>query len=102
MSDGQNDLRRERLRNGHWNSCAQEHVRVARCLSMGNDLRIRHLCPNDLEQPCGLRRWQDVIRVADFNEPHRVHAGVIKSLLPPPSYGEKSSVGVSPESLCPL
>ena len=81
---------------------AQEHVRVARCLSMGNELRIRHLSPNDLEQPCGLRRWQAVIRVADFNEPHRVHAGVIKSLLHPPSYGEESSVGVSSPSLCPL
>ena len=77
----------------------QEHVRVARRVSMNIELCIWHLTPNDLEQLCGFMRWQALNGIADFNKTHCVHFDHLKSLLNPTGNSSKSHLGISPARL---
>ena len=71
---------------------AQEHVRVATCITMDNEPRIRHLIPNACEQLCGLKLWQAELRVANFDEAEHVDAGLFKRLFDTKSYGDESAL----------
>ena len=73
---------------------AQEYVRVVRRVSMNNELCMVHLSPNDLDQLCGLLRWQALLCIPDFNEPHRIHFDPLKSLLNPTGNGSEFPSGI--------
>ena len=80
-------------------SFAQEYVRVARRVSMNNEVCTMHLSTNAVDQLCGLLRWQAINRIADINEPHNVHFDPLKSLLNPTGNGSESPRGIVPARL---
>ena len=78
---------------------AHENVGVARRVSMHNELDIWHMSPNRVEQLCGLLLWQAFHCIADFNEAHRVHPEMFKSLPNPTGYGVEFPLSISPARL---
>ena len=78
---------------------AQEYVRVARRVSMNNEVCTMHLGTNAVDQLCGLLRWQAINRIADFNKSHHVHSDPLKSLLNPTGNGSESPCAIVPAGL---
>ena len=80
-------------------SFAEEYVRMARRVSMNNEVCTMHLGTNAVDQLCGLLRWQAINTIADFNKSHHVHFDPLKSLLSPTGNGSESPCAIVPAGL---
>ena len=80
-------------------SFAEEYVRMARRVSMNNEVCTMHLGTNAVDQLCGLLRWQAINTIADFHKSHRVHFDPLKSLLNPTRNGSESPCAIVPAGL---